>query len=99
MTCQYIIGEASALLADFRPPGDPELARAARELRRQVETAMWSRLPELVGEALTLADRICWSAVEEGDMITLDEQALAAARLEDFAVAAGLKRDERPDHA
>ena len=63
MTQQYIIGQFSVLLEDLRPPVG-EWLTAVHDLRSEVEASPLPMLPRLAREALDLADKICWAALE-----------------------------------
>jgi hypothetical protein len=89
MTQQYIVGEFSWLLAELQPaPG--EWLAAVCDLRREVERAPLSELPRLASEALNLTDRICWAALERGDMGGFCGNATTAVALREFTANAGL---------
>jgi hypothetical protein len=90
MTQQYIVGELSVLIAGLYPVSGEQLAADVRELRRRVESAPVGALAPLAAEATTIADRTCWSSLEEGDAGAFARQATAAALLHDFAVTANL---------
>jgi hypothetical protein len=59
-------------------------------LRRSVETSPPAMLPQLASEAMTLADRICWSALEAGDANRFRRHAQTAVALHEFSASAGL---------
>jgi hypothetical protein len=89
MTQQYIVGEFSSLLAELQPvPG--EWLAAVGDLRREVELAPLSELSRLACEALNLTDRICWAALEQGDMSGFCGHATTAVALREFTANAGL---------
>ena len=83
MTQQYIVGQFSMLLEDLQPPSGEWLA-AVRKLRSEVESCPLSVLPQLAQEAIGLTDRICWSAVEQGDVSSFCGYARSAAALGEF---------------
>ena len=83
MTQQYIVGQFSVLLEDLQPPSGKWLA-AVRKLRSEVESCPLSMLPQLAQEAIGLTDRICWSAVEQGDVSSFCGYARSAAALGEF---------------
>ncbi len=89
MTQQYIVGEFSSLLADLQP-ASVELASAVGNLRREVEIGPWAELPWLAQKALTLADMICWVALEQGDASGFRRYADTAAALRVFTASANL---------
>lgn len=90
MTRQYIAGELSVLLTDLHPAGGEPLDATVDELRHQVEDGPPTRLACLAEEALTLADLICWAALEHGDPHHFHRSAHAAAALREFTLAARL---------
>jgi hypothetical protein len=83
VTQQYIVGQFSVLLGDVQPPPGEWLA-AVRKLRGEVESCPLSMLPRLAQEALCLTDRICWSALEQGDVGSFCGYAKSAAALGEF---------------
>jgi hypothetical protein len=90
MTQQYIVGELSLLIAGLCPVSREQLATDVRKLRCRVESAPVGALGVLAAEATNVADRTCWSSLEEGDAGAFARQARAAALLHDFAVNANL---------
>jgi hypothetical protein len=90
MTQQYIVGEFSSLLAGLQPAPGELFAGAVDDLRREVELGPRTQLPWLAQEALTLADTICWVALEQGDTNGFYRYAGTAVVLREFAVAASL---------
>ena len=90
MTRQYIVGELSALIGDLYPVSGEQLAADLRELRCRVESAPVGALRTLAVQATAVADRTCWSSLDEGDAGAFARQATAAALLHDFAVSANL---------
>jgi hypothetical protein len=94
MTQQYIVGEFSVLLAELQPvPSSASLSGAVGNLRHEVEFGSLSMLSRRAGEATTLADMICWAALEEGDVDGFRRCADAAITLREFAVSANLLPD------
>ena len=89
MTQQYIVGQFSVLLEDLQPPSG-EWFEAVRRLRSEVESCPLSMLPRLAQEAIGLTDRICWSAVEQGDVSSFCGYARSAAALGEFFDSARL---------
>jgi hypothetical protein len=89
MTQQYIAGQFSLLLAELQPVSGV-WRRRVDALRSDVEHAPLARLPDLAFEAMALTDRICWTALERGDMGDFCGVATTAVALADFAVNAGL---------
>lgn len=89
MTQQYIVGQLSSLLAELETARE-EWRAAVRDLRRDVETSPLPMLPELAREAMTLTDKICWSALELGDVGRFRRHAQTAVALHDFSASAGL---------
>ena len=92
MTQQYIVGQFSVLLEDLQLPSGEWLA-AVRELRSEVESCPLSMLPRLAQEAMGLTDRICWSAVEHGDVSSFCGSTRSAAALGEFLDNAGLLQE------
>jgi hypothetical protein len=90
MTQQYIVGEFSSLLAELRPAPGELFASAVDDLRRDVETGPRLQLPCLAQAALTLADMICWDALEQGDASGFRRCADTAVALREFAASANL---------
>jgi hypothetical protein len=72
------------------PVSGEQLAGDVRELRRRVESAPVGALRTLASEATAIADRTCWSSLEEGDAGAFARKATAAALLHEFAVNANL---------
>jgi hypothetical protein len=89
MTQQYLIGQFSSLLGDL-PPVPAEWLVAVHDLRREVESSPLPMLPRLGREAMGLTDRICWAALEQGDVDGFWRYAETAAALREFIVNAGL---------
>ncbi len=90
MTQQYIIGEFSCLLAELQPAPGAWLGGAVDDLRREVEVSPLTMLPQLAVEAMTLAETMCWVALEHGDMSGFCRCAKTAAALRDFTASACL---------
>ncbi len=91
MTRQYIVGELSSLLGDLQP-APREWVAAVGALRREVESAPLSMLPELAQKALSLTDMVCWAALEHGQASAFLGYAKTAVALREFAENAGLLR-------
>lgn len=85
MTRQYIAGELSSLLAEFRPAPTDVLTDALDKLRREVEVSPVGRLPRLARQATTLTDAICWAALAQGDAHGFCRYATNAAMLHEFS--------------
>ena len=98
MTQQYIIGQFSALLGDLQPPPGECLGETVNDLRREVESCPFARLPKLAREAMWLTDVICWTALERGDSTGFCRYARVAVALSEFTDCAGLVRTSTPDH-
>ena len=90
MTQQYIVGEFSSLLAELQPAPTELFASAVDNLRREIESGPWAQLPWLAQEALTLADMICWVALEQGDASGFRRYSETAVALGDFSASANL---------
>jgi hypothetical protein len=89
MTQHYIVGELSSLLGDLQPPpGD--WSAAVDELRHEVEHSAVPLLPRLAREAMGLTDRVCWDALEHGDVGDFSRYAKTGAALWEFSANAGL---------
>jgi len=94
MTLHYLAGELSVLLAELRlDVTDPEHARAVARLRREAETRLPGRLGPVARDALALADRLCWDALDRADATAFTRRTELSARLHEFAVCAGLLAD------
>jgi hypothetical protein len=89
VTQQYIIGQFSLLLADLQPARGERLA-AVDALRRAVESAPLSTLPQLAHEAIDVIDAACWVALERGEVSQFRHYAQAARALREFADSAGI---------
>lgn len=89
VTQQYIVGQFSALLEELQLPSGEWFA-TVRRLRSEVESCPLSMLPRLAQEAMGLTDRICWSAVERGDVSSFCGYSRSAAALGEFLDNAGL---------
>jgi len=90
MTQQYIVGEFSSLLAELQPAPGELFAGAVDGLRHEVEVGPQAELPWLAQKALTLADMICWAALEQGDTHGFCRYVGTAIALREFAVGASL---------
>ncbi len=90
MTQQYIVGELSSLLAGLQPAPGELFTSVVDDLRREVEVCPQAQLPWLAQEALTLADMICWVALEQGDTNGFCRHAGTAVALREFTVGASL---------
>ncbi|HKI92131.1 MAG TPA: hypothetical protein VJ986_07500 [Gaiellaceae bacterium] len=90
MTQQYLVGEFSLLLAELRPAPTAPLTDALDGLRSAVECASPALLPRLACEATTLADAICWTALELGDVDAFTRCTVGAGALREFSDSAGL---------
>ncbi len=90
MTQQYIAGELSALLAELRPTPSESLAHALAELRREIELGPQAQLPRLAREAMTLADLLCWTALDLGDTDGFRRYTSGADMLRQFTDSASL---------
>jgi hypothetical protein len=89
MTQQYIKGELSLCLEFCDEPGC-FVGPALSELRRRVEDAPLTELPELAREAVGLVEEVCWASLEAGDMAAFERGCDNGAQLHEFAVCAGL---------
>jgi hypothetical protein len=89
MTQYYIVGELSSLLGDLQP-GPDDWRAVVDELRHEVEHSSPPLLPPLAREALGLTDRVCWDALEHGDVGGFSRYAKAGAALREFSANAGL---------
>ena len=89
MTQQYIVGEFSSFVAALEMTAG-ELGTVLSGLRREIEVSPLGRLPTLAREALNLADRVCWVALEEGDVTSFRRCAESAAALWEFTASANL---------
>lgn len=89
MTQQYVIGQLSTLLEELEPACHEWLG-AVRDLRQDIETSPLHMLPQRVREAMSLADSICWSALERGDVGDFRRNARTAVALHEFSASAGL---------
>jgi hypothetical protein len=92
VTQQYIVGQFSVLLEDLQPPPG-EWLTAVRKLRSEVECCPLSMLPRLAQEAIGLADLICWSALEQGDVNGFCRYARSAGALGEFIDNARMLQD------
>jgi hypothetical protein len=89
MTQQYIAGELSSLVAELGLAVG-KFGGAVSSLRQEIEMSLPCRLPPLAGEALDLANRLCWVALEEGDVASFRRRAQTTAALCEFATSANL---------
>ena len=90
MTQQYIVGEFSELISLLEPVPGEWLAGAVRGLRRRVECSPVAALVPLAAEATTIADMVCWAALDDGDTAGFARRSAAAAALHEFVVSANL---------
>lgn len=94
MTQQYVVGELSLLLAQLRAVATNEVSvREIAGLRREAETLRPAGLVSVAVRAISLADRMCWDSIANGDTAAFARQAAAAATLHEFGVCAGLLGD------
>jgi hypothetical protein len=89
MTQQYIVGEFSCLVAELEPAAG-ELEGVVHSLRQEIEASPLCGLPGLAREVLNLADRVCWVALEQGDVASFRHCAETAAVVREFTVSANL---------
>jgi len=89
MTQQYVVGQFSVLLGELEEAA-AEQRSSVHSLRREVELSPLTRLPELADEVMELADAICWSALQRGDVKRFSSCARSAAELGEFVDSAGL---------
>jgi hypothetical protein len=90
VTQQYIIGEFSALLAGLEPTAEERLGEVIGNLRREVEVSPLPLLPHLARQALSITDKVCWLALDQGDVRSFCGYAERASALREFAVTANL---------
>ena len=88
MTQQYLIGELSLLLAELQPAPGRVLADAVDHLRQEIEAGPPEHVHVLALEAMTLADAICWAALEQGDLEGFSRYAERTTRLGEFTDSA-----------
>ena len=89
MPQHYMIGEFSLLLAELETICG-ERPAAVHRLRHQVEHYTLPSLPHLALEASELTDRMCWAALEKGDISGFHRCVSTAVAVRDFTAAAGL---------
>jgi hypothetical protein len=94
MTEQYLVGEASLLLAHLQT-ATPDAARAREValLRHEVEETPPARLGAVVARALRMADDLCWESLDQGDVQVFSRQCACSADLRDFCICAQLITD------
>lgn len=92
MTQQYIVGQFSILLEELQSSSDP-WPKLVGKLRQEVESSPPSALPGLAAETIDLAETICWSALEQGEVSLFYRCAKTAAALAIFIDAAHLDSD------
>jgi hypothetical protein len=90
VTQQYIIGELSALLAGLEPTAEGRFGEVVGNLRREVEVSPLPLLPQLAREALNLTDKVCWLALDRGDVRGFCRHSERASALREFAVSANI---------
>ncbi|MEV0375716.1 hypothetical protein AB0I10_39250 [Streptomyces sp. NPDC050636] len=94
MTQQYLVGEASVLLAQLESSGtDPVVARELARLRHEAETGPVSRLGSVALRALELTDELCRDSLRRGDVPAFLRQCVCGADLREFCVCARLLTD------
>jgi hypothetical protein len=89
MTQEYIVGEFSCLVAELESEAG-ELGDAVLSLRREIEAAPLCGLPDLAREVLELTDRVCWVALDDGDVARFRRCTETAAALREFTLSANL---------
>jgi hypothetical protein len=91
LTQQYLIGEASVLLAELEASGtDPDATRELARLRREAETGPVSRLGPVALRALELTDELCRESLRRGDALAFARQCACGAELREFCLCAQL---------
>ena len=90
MTQQYLKGELSLRLGEVGNHPDCATVPAVADLRRRVEDAPLSALPDLALEAMDVLDAVCWASLEDGDTAAFERESRLGRELHEFAVCAGL---------
>ena len=94
VTQQYLVGEVSVRLAQLQAVvGEPSLARAVAQLRREAETSPPGALSVVLIRALEMTDAICLDSLARGDTTAFSCQVASGAELREFGVCAGLIED------
>lgn len=94
MTQQYLVGEASVLLAQIQASGgDPLAVRELAQLRREAETRPVSELGAVAMRALEVTDGMCLESLHRGDVLGFLRQCASGAELRDFCLCARLLAD------
>jgi hypothetical protein len=94
MTEQYLVGEASLLLARLQEATtDVARAREVAVLRHEAEETVPTRLGAVVARALRMADDLCWESLEQGDAHGFSRQCACCADLREFCICAQLLTD------
>lgn len=90
MTQQYLVGEASLLIAELQAYGtDPVVARELACLHRGAETDPISR-GWVALRAQELADVLCRDSLRRGDVLAFIGQCASGAELREFCFCAQL---------
>ncbi|WP_089107188.1 hypothetical protein [Streptomyces hyaluromycini] len=91
LTQQYLVGEASVLLAELQAAGTDTVAtREIACLRREAEMGPVSRLGCVARRALELTDELCRDSLRRGDVLTFVRQCACGAELREFCLCAQL---------
>ncbi|MFF4038222.1 MULTISPECIES: hypothetical protein [unclassified Streptomyces] len=94
MTQQYLVGEASVLLAQLQASGAyPPAVRELAQLRREAETGPVSSLGSVALRALELTDDLCQDSLQRGDVPGFLRQCASGAELREFCLCAQLLVD------
>jgi hypothetical protein len=93
MTQDYLIGELSVRLGELQAGAADETALELAALRQQIEAGPPQGLSAAATQALTLADRLCWDSLWEGDVAAFCRQAEISADLRLFGICSRLLTD------
>jgi hypothetical protein len=93
MTQDYLIGELSVRLGELQAGAAHDTALELAALRQQVEAGPPQGLSAATRQALTLADRLCWDSLWEGDTAAFWRHAEVSADLRLFGVCSRLLAD------
>jgi hypothetical protein len=91
LTQQYLVGEASVLLARLQASGtDPVAMGELSRLCREAEAGPVSRLGCVAQRALELTDELCRDSLRRGDVLAFVRQCACGAELREFCLCAQL---------
>lgn len=96
VTQQYLVGELSQILGELQGVATNEAAvRDIDRLRQEAETTHPAALAPVVERAVGLTNRVCWDALERGDVATFVREVAICVELREFGVCACLLEEDQ----